>query len=290
MSFKTELSKVQADIDKVLSEYIPNSRWDGDPNDVARYATLAKGKRLRPFITTQVAGLFGVDYDVALRAGACIEMIHNFSLIHDDLPCIDNDTIRNGRPSAWAKFGEWRAIWGGDMLNNLPYTILATDEKIGDTVTRLKLIQILSEMINGMIMGEYMDIVAETGKFQTEPEITEIQLLKTGCLFRACVLFGATLGHADTKSRDALVKFADAMGLCFQITDDILDATGDCAKVGKTLGKDTNKATFVSLLGLSGARTRAQELAKSAQNALSIFDSRADNLRELLDFIIVRES
>jgi farnesyl diphosphate synthase len=292
---KTELSRIALDIDKVLDEMIPaqKSEWTGAPANVARYSALDAGKRVRSFLCTQSAALFGVDYLSALRAGACIEMVHNFSLIHDDMPCIDNDKLRRGRASAWAKFGECDGMLGGDYLLNRPYFVLATDEKISkDLSVRMELIKILSEMTEGMLQGEWMDVRAETGKFQTLPEVKDIQSLKTGCIFNACTMFGAVLGNADTTAREALKKFTNAMGLCFQITDDILDAVGDESKVGKTLRKDdaAGKATYISLYGLDGAREHAARLAAEAKSALGIFDERADDLRELMDYMIAREN
>lgn len=292
---KTELSRIASDVDKVLDEMIPSSHadWTGAPANVARYSAMDAGKRIRTFLCVQSANLFGVNYESALRAGACIEMVHNFSLIHDDMPCIDNDKLRRGRPSAWAKFGECDGMLGGDYLLNRPFFILATDNKISDNVeTRIELVRILSKMTEGMLLGEWMDVRAETGSFQTLAEVNEIQSLKTGCIFNACTMFGATLGNADMATREALKKFTDAMGLCFQITDDILDATGDESKVGKTLRKDdaAGKATYISLYGLDGAKKYAEKFASDAKSALSIFDNRADDLRELMDYMITRES
>ncbi len=292
---KTELSRIASDVDKVLDKMIPSSRaeWNGAPANVARYSAMDAGKRIRTFLCVQSANLFGANYESALRAGACIEMVHNFSLIHDDMPCIDNDKLRRGRASAWAKFGECDGMLGGDYLLNRPFFILATDEKVsGDLAIRIELIKILSEMTNGMLLGEWMDVRAETGSFQTLEEVNEIQSLKTGCIFNACTMFGATLGNANAAEREALKKFTDAMGLCFQITDDILDATGDESKVGKTLRKDdaAGKATYISLYGLDGAQKYAEKFAADAKSALSIFDNRADDLRELMDYMITRES
>lgn len=295
MSLKIELAQIAEDVNKVLSEMIPAERPElvGAPSDVARYSALDAGKRLRTFLTVQTASLFDAPRERALRAGACIEMVHNFSLIHDDLPCIDNDRLRRGRPSAWAKFGECNAILGGDFLLNRAFLILATDARISqDEGVRIDLIRILSEMTEGMALGEWMDIQAESGKFRTAAEVDAIQYLKTGCIFNACTMFGATLGHANAAAHSALQKFTNAMGLCFQITDDILDAVGDEAKVGKTLRKDATagKATYISLYGLDGARDKAAKLAAEAKSALEIFDERADNLRELMDYMITRES
>lgn len=289
--FKQNLSKIVTDIDLVLDKLMPSQKYNGDPAEVARYATIGKGKRLRPFLTVTCANLFGVPYEIALSVGACLEMVHNFSLIHDDMPCIDNDTLRNGRPSAWAKYGEWRALLGGDALLNLPYKVLATDERISSEV-RCELIEILSEATHGMIVGEFMDVEAEQGNFHSIEEVNEIQSLKTGQLFYASAQLGAALGHAGCAERTALKNFTNAMGLCFQITDDILDATGDETKVGKTLNKDASagKATYVSLLGLDNARSQALDFANKAKFALNIFDERADVLRELMDYMVSREA
>ena len=289
--FKTELKKIAEDVNIVLNEMLPHGRWEDDPSNIGRYAALDKGKRLRPFLTVQSANLFNVPYQQALRAGACIEMVHNFSLIHDDMPCIDNDKIRNGKPSAWAQYNEWKALLAGDGLLNWPYQVLATDEKISaDQQVRLELIRILSEASNGMMLGEYMDIESEKGRFHSATEIDEIQILKTGQMFLACIMFGATLGNADQAAREALRKFTLPMGLCFQVTDDILDVVGDEAKVGKTLHKDGEKATYVKLFGLDGARKKAAELSAAAKDELSIFDHRADTLREMMDYLLTRES
>lgn len=296
MPFKQELSRIATDVEEVLEEMLPrqNADWAGAPANAARYAALDAGKRLRTFLTVQSAGLFDAPYESSLRAGAVIEMIHNYSLIHDDLPCMDNDQLRRGRPSAWAKYGERNALLAGNFLANWPYYILAIDDKISaDAAVRLELTKILANATNGMLLGQYMDCdAADFGKFQSAEAIDKIQSLKTGQIFLACTMFGATLGGADANTRAALKKFTDAMGLCFQITDDILDATGDQEKVGKTLHKDAaaGKATYISLLGLDGARAKATELAATAKDALSIFDSRADHLREMMDYMVTRES
>lgn len=292
MPLKSELISIATDINKIFGEMIPADKYPNSPVNVSRYAILDAGKRLRSFLCVQVAKIFDVPYAAAIRAGACVEMVHNFSLIHDDLPCIDNDKLRRGRPSVWAKYGERNAILAGDYLLNRPYFILATDAQIStDVQIRIELINVLSEMTQGMILGEWMDCEAETQTNQTKSEIELIQDLKTGCLFNACTSFGAILGGANAEQRAALKKYTDAMGLCFQITDDILDAAGDQALVGKTLRKDANanKATFVTLLGLDGAREMAQTVGQTAKTALDIFGPRADTLRELIDYILVRD-
>ncbi|MDR0741156.1 MAG: polyprenyl synthetase family protein [Rickettsiales bacterium] len=293
MSLKTELSRIAADVDNVLNVMIPADDCPNSPANVSRFAILDAGKRLRSFLTVQVAGLFNAPYQAAVRAGSCVEMIHNFSLIHDDLPCIDNDELRRGRPSVWAKYGQRNAVLAGDFLLNRAYAILAHDARISpDPAIRMELVGVLAGMTQGMIQGEWMDCEAETATNQTRGDIELMQSLKTGCLFDASASFGAILGNANSEQRAALKKFTDAMGLCFQITDDILDAAGDQAKVGKTLRKDADagKATFVSLLGLDGARAAAGRIASDAKDALGIFGHQADILQELIDYIITRES
>jgi len=296
MSFNQELSRIATDAEKVLNEMLtPIPGQPADMMEFARYAALDAGKRLRTFLTVQSAGLFGVPYESALRAGAIVEMIHNFSLIHDDLPCIDNDKLRRGRPSVWAKFGESNAVLAGDLLLNWAYKILSADDKITTNPgVRLELVRTMAAMTHDMIIGEWMDIEAESGKFKTAPEIDQIQSLKTAHIFMICTMFGATLGGADDKQRDRLREFTEKLGLCFQITDDILDATGDQEKVGKTLRKDAaagaGKATYVSLYGVEGARKKVLELAAAAKDALTPFGARADNLREMMDYMVSRES
>ncbi|MDR2769969.1 MAG: polyprenyl synthetase family protein [Rickettsiales bacterium] len=288
----TDLKKIAGDANRVLGECIEPAEWSGAPADVGRYAALDAGKCLRTYITVKSAGLFGSGlYMQAVRAGACIEMVHNFSLIHDDMPCIDNDALRRGRPSAWAKHGERNAILGGDYLLNNAYRVLSRDDRIADAPTRMRLIQILSESTDGMILGEWMDCEAEAGKFRTAPEIDRIQSLKTGRMFLACTMSGAALGGADGTAAAALKKFTAPMGLCFQVTDDILDASGDQEKVGKTLCKDgpAGKATYVALLGLDGARKKADDLAAEAKDALSMFKDRAQGLIDLMDYMVARD-
>jgi farnesyl diphosphate synthase len=294
MPFKQELTKIAGDVEIVLDEILtPIPNQDPTMMEIARYAALDAGKRLRTFLTVQSASLFGVSYNAALRAGAIVEIVHNFSLIHDDLPCIDNDTLRRGRPSVWAKYGESNAVLAGDLLLNWAFKTLVADDKITtDPNKRIEMLKLLANMTHDMIIGEWMDIQAESGKFQTESEVNQIQSLKTAHIFMICTMFGAILGGATDDMREHLRVFTEKLGLCFQITDDILDATGDPEKVGKTLKKDSaaGKATYISLYGIDGARAKARELAESAKAALGIFGDKADNLRELMDYMITRES
>ena len=292
MNLIQDMTDIANDIDVLLEGMLPESEFSGDPAEVARYASIDAGKRIRAYLTVQIAELFNVPREAALRAAAAIEMVHNFSLIHDDLPCIDNDVLRRGKPSSWAAFGVYQAVLGGDYLLARAFGILAADEKISpDPAVRLELIKIMSEMTCGMVHGEFMDIRAETGIFNTEPEVRRIQNLKTGCIFHACAEFGMVLGNAPANARTAINKYIDAFGLCFQITDDILDEIGDEALVGKTLHKDAaaGKATFISLCGLEGAQLVAAELSAAAKEAIADLDDKANGLRQLADYLIDRE-
>jgi farnesyl diphosphate synthase len=289
MNLQTDMIQIANEVDSVLRQMLPDSEFEGDPYDVARYSAIDAGKRVRAYLTVQCANLFDVPREAAIRTAAAIELVHNFSLIHDDLPCIDNDTLRRGKPSAWAKFGEFQALLGGDYLLARAFGTLADlDMEPG---IKLKLIKILSEMTCGMIHGEFMDIKAETGIFNTEEDVRRIQCLKTGRIFKACAMFGATLGNTPVEVRAALEKYIDAFGLCFQVTDDILDEIGDQEIVGKTVRKDAaaGKATFISLRGLEGAKEMVVGLAAEAKSALAQFDRRADGLRELADFLVIRK-
>lgn len=292
MNFQTELLQIVKDVEPILEEYLPPG-LPGSAADVGRYAVLDAGKRLRVFLTVKIAELFGVSYESAIRAGAVIEIVHAFSLVHDDLPCIDNDELRRGKPSAWAKFGERNAVLGGDYLLNIAYKILAEDERISpDVAVRLKLAGALADATDGMILGEWMDCEAESGRFNTIAEVEKIQTLKTGKIFMACANFGMILGNADNEARAAIEKFIAAMGLCFQITDDILDCTSTAEQLGKTPGKDrtANKATYISLSGLENARAKVLELAADAKSALNIFGERAEILSAFMDYMVKRNS
>lgn len=297
MSFKSALEPVVRDVNSALDNYliIPNKPFDLIYH-ATRYSVLDAGKRLRAFMTVESGKLFNVSYDSCIRAGATIEMVHAFSLIHDDLPALDNDDIRRGKPSSHKKWGESTAILAGDALLNQAFYILSSDEKISpNPATRLELVRVLSECTGmmGMISGELMDLMAEDGKsFQTIADVDMIQFYKTGQIFTSTLLFGATLGNATDQQKNALKTYARTFGLAFQITDDILDVEGDPELVGKTLHKDakSGKATYISIMGLEPARNTAKKLIDDAINALSIFDERADNLRELAKYTLTRKS
>jgi farnesyl diphosphate synthase len=254
-----------------------------------RYA-LTGGKGLRGFLVLECARLFGLG-DRALSAAAAIEALHAYSLIHDDLPCMDDDDLRRGQPTVHRKWDEATAVLAGDALQTLAFELLC-DPALGAPEVRLALVQGLAQAsgADGMVLGQALDMAAEVAKAPlTLVQITRLQAGKTGALIRFAAKAGALIAGADTAPLDA---YAQALGLAFQIADDILDVKGDPAKAGKRLGKDAGagKATFVSLLGLAGAEARAQALIAEAEAHLAPYGSRAATLIAAARFVIARES
>lgn len=255
-----------------------------------RYAVRG-GKRLRAFLVMESAALHGVAPERALRAAAAIEAVHAYSLVHDDLPCMDDDDLRRGLPTVHVKWDEATAVLAGDALQTLAFDLLADPATHPDAAVRIDLIATLARAAGarGMVLGQAQDIAAETaGQPLTLNQITALQEGKTGALIRWSAEAGARLGKADTAP---LRDYATALGLAFQIADDILDVEGDTKKAGKRLNKDAEagKATFVSLLGLGGAKTRAQELVAEAEAALAPYGAAAESLRDAARFVISRD-
>ncbi len=255
-----------------------------------RYAT-SGGKRVRGFLVLETARLHGVDVARALYPAAAVEMLHAYSLVHDDLPCMDDDDLRRGQPTVHMKWDQATAVLAGDALQTLAFETLTHAEVSDDPAVRMELVASLARAsgAQGMVLGQALDIAAETAPEPlTLEEITHLQDGKTGALIRWSAEAGAVMASADvTPMRD----YATALGLAFQIADDILDVEGDAAKAGKRLGKDADagKATFVSLLGLDGAKARAAELVDQAQAALAPFGPKADTLRQAAQFVIARD-
>jgi farnesyl diphosphate synthase len=255
-----------------------------------RYAT-SGGKRLRGFLVLETARLHGVDVARALYPAAAVEMLHAYSLVHDDLPCMDDDDLRRGQPTVHVKWDQATAVLAGDALQTLAFETLTRTEVPDNPAVRLELVASLARAsgAQGMVLGQALDIAAETAP---EPlnltEITHLQDGKTGALIRWSAEAGAVMAGADVTP---MRTYATALGLAFQIADDILDVEGDAAKAGKRLGKDADagKATFVSLLGLDGAKARAAELVDQAQAALAPFGPKADTLRQAAQFVIARD-
>ncbi|MBL9047441.1 MAG: polyprenyl synthetase family protein [Tabrizicola sp.] len=255
-----------------------------------RYA-IRGGKRLRGFLVLEGARLLGVSEARAISAAAAVEALHAYSLVHDDLPCMDDDDLRRGQPTVHRKWDEAVAVLAGDALQTLAFELLC-DPALGSPDVRLALVAGLARAsgIDGMVLGQALDIAAETAdRPLTLAEITALQAGKTGALIGFSAEAGAVLAGADPAP---FRRYAAALGLAFQITDDILDETGDEAKTGKRLKKDAKagKATFVSLLGLDGAKARAAALVAEAEVALDSYGERAANLIEAARFVIARET
>ena len=260
--------------------------------DAMRYATIGGGKRVRPLLLTATAELYGVDRSIAIRAALAIEAIHVYSLIHDDLPCMDDDALRHGKPTVHKAFDEATAVLAGDALHAFAFEVLSDPAAIGDPFTRAELVLTLATAsgMNGMAGGQMMDIVAETELFDL-PTVTRLQQLKTGALLGAAVEMGAILGKLAPEGRTHLRGYARDIGLAFQIADDLLDHEGNEEAAGKTLRKDAaqGKQTFVSLLGPDRARSQARMLVDQAVAHLAQHGQEADLLRTLARYIVERD-
>ena len=255
-----------------------------------RYAVQG-GKRLRGFLVLEGARMLGVAEARAIAAAAAIEALHAYSLIHDDLPCMDDDDLRRGQPTVPVKWDQATAVLAGDALQSLAFELLC-DENVGSAGVRMALVAGLARAsgVDGMVLGQALDIAAETALVPLSiAQITALQAGKTGALIGWAATAGAVIAGADT---GPLARYATALGLAFQIADDILDVTGDADLAGKRLGKDAaaGKATFVSLLGLVGARAEAQALVAEAEAALTEYGAAADNLIAAARFVIARQS
>jgi farnesyl diphosphate synthase len=261
--------------------------------EAMRYATLGGGKRLRAFLVMESASLFDVPEERAARVAASIEMLHAYSLVHDDLPAMDDDDLRRGKPSTHKAFDEATAILAGDALQARAFEILAEPETHDDPQVRCELVLALGHAAGsrGMVGGQMIDMAAE-GRRLDGTEITRLQALKTGRLIQFSAEAGAILGRAGTEQRHALAGYGADLGTAFQIADDLLDAEGTAAETGKATGKDAaaGKATMVAILGIDQARVRAEMLAAQAVARLEQFDERAAGLRALADFVVTRRS
>lgn len=287
------LRRIQADVDATLDQYLPvppDSR--SRLVEAMRYAAIGGGKRIRPLLTVATAALYNVERDAALRAGCAVEAIHCYSLIHDDLPCMDDDDVRHGKPTLHKAFDEATAVLAGDSLHALAFEILSMPETSGDPYVRAELVATLAGAsgMGGMAGGQMMDMAADEQDYDLHT-VTRLQQLKTGALLGAAVEIGAILGRVPADGRSHLRNYARDIGLAFQIADDLLDAEGDEAKAGKALRKDkgAGKQTFVSLMGAKGARNQAHALVEQAVGHLSQHGEEADLLRDLARFIVERD-
>ena len=261
--------------------------------EAMRYATLGGGKRLRAFLVMQTASLFSVSETCAARVAASIEMLHAYSLVHDDLPAMDDDDLRRGKPSAHKAFDEATAILAGDALQCRAFEILAEPDTHSDPQARCELVAALGAAAGarGMAGGQMIDMVTE-GLTLDGPAVTRLQALKTGRLIQFGCEAGAILGRASTHHRHLLAAYGRDLGAAFQIADDLLDVEGDAAEIGKTAGKDAaaGKATMVAVLGVDLARAHADALAKQAANHLDGFGEKAALLRDLAAYVVQRRS
>lgn len=286
--FKAALAAAQDDVSQFLIAELARFGSDRVAQGM-RYAT-GGGKRLRGFLVLETAALFGVARDQAMFAAAAVEALHAYSLVHDDLPCMDDDDLRRGQPTVHVKWDEATAVLVGDALQTFAFELLA-DPRAGDDAQRVALVGSLARAsgAQGMVLGQAQDIAAETAQTPlTIDQIIDLQGNKTGRLIEWPAHAGAILGRADPAP---LLAYARAMGLAFQIADDILDVTGDAATAGKALQKDASagKATFVSLLGLGAAKVRATDLVAGAEAALTSYGEKAHNLRALARYIVERD-
>ena len=263
--------------------------------DAMRYSSLGGGKRLRPFLVVESAAVFGVHREPALLVGAALECIHCYSLIHDDLPAMDNSDLRRGRPTLHKATDDATAILAGDALLTLAFDIVTRDEIHSDAHVRLLLTRALARCagLGGMVGGQMLDLAGE-GRFgDKEPvDVARVQQMKTGALLRYGVIAGALLGQATPKEYKALDDYGRALGEAFQIADDLLDVEADAATLGKPAGADAalNKTTFVTQLGVDGAKKRVADLIASADASLSIFGNKGDVLRAAARFVAERKN
>jgi farnesyl diphosphate synthase len=288
------LSEVARGVTDEMARLLP----DGDGlecrvYEAMRYAIMAGGKRIRPFLVMTSAGLFNVAEESALRAAAAVEMVHTYSLVHDDLPAMDDDELRRGKPTCHVEYDEATAILVGDALLTLAFGVLTDPETHSDPEVRCNLVQALAAAAGaqGMVGGQMMDLEAQNKSLDIGA-ITRLQRLKTGALIAFSCEAGAILGKAPEPARHALRAYAHDLGLAFQITDDLLDTVGDEKDLGKKVGKDAEagKATFVSILGVERARDQAQILADQAVAHLDLFEEKADLLREMARFVVERRN
>ncbi len=261
--------------------------------EAMRYSALGDGKRLRPFLVVRSAALFDVPLERALRAAAALEMIHCYSLIHDDLPAMDDSDLRRGRPTVHKAFDEATAILAGDGLLTEAFAVLADPATHPEAAVRIELVAALAAASGaaGMVGGQMIDLSPDRSTLDLAG-ITELQRLKTGALIAHGCEAGAILGQAGADERGALAGYAADLGLAFQIVDDLLDAEGSAAELGKPTGQDEalGKATFVGQLGLDGARKKAMELVVHACDCLAIFGQKSDLLRQTAAFVVERRS
>ena len=292
-AFPEWTQSVQHRMEAALSRLLPQENTiPARLHQAMRYASLGGGKRVRPLLAFAAGEITGALPERLEIAASAVELIHAYSLVHDDLPCMDDDVLRRGRPTCHVEYDEPTALLVGDSLQSLAFELL-TRESLGHPARQLEMVRLLSHASGscGMAGGQAIDLDS-VGKALTQPELELMHALKTGALIRAAVLLGALCGESiDDETLPQLDRFAKRLGLLFQVVDDILDCTASTATLGKTAGKDAaaDKPTYVSLLGLDGARDFSNELRTQAMAALSVFGERGHRLAELTDFVTYRK-
>jgi len=284
----------QVRVEEALSRLLPAAEASPQRlHQAMRYAVLGGGKRVRPLLAFAAGELAGADAATVEVPAACVELIHAYSLAHDDLPCMDDDVLRRGKPTCHVEYDEATALLAGDALQALAFQLLAGFRVAARPEAQLEMLRLLAQAAgsHGMAGGQAIDLAA-VGRALTLPELEFMHIHKTGALIRAAVLLGARAGDGlSDPETGALDHFAKCVGLAFQVVDDVLDAEASTATLGKTAGKDAvqNKPTYVSLMGAAGARSFAEELRAGAHAALDPFGERALRLRQLADFIVLRQ-
>tara|TARA_B100000674_G_C37981304_1_gene982556 strand:- start:48 stop:935 length:888 start_codon:yes stop_codon:yes gene_type:complete len=294
IAFEKALEDTADDITRTIERILEmNDEPEARLIEAMRYAALDGGKRVRPYLTLATADMFNVKKERALQVAAAIELVHCYSLVHDDLPSMDDDDLRRGKPSCHNKFGEATAILAGDALLTKAFEVLSSASVHSDPNIRSDLVMALAKAAGheGMVGGQMLDIIAESEILNT-PETTRLQRMKTGMLIAVSCEVGAILGEASESAKNVLNAYAHNLGIAFQITDDLLDEEGNAKTVGKKTGKDkeAGKSTFVSLLGIDRARDQAKALVFEACEHLNFFGKKADPLKNMAQFVITRSA
>jgi farnesyl diphosphate synthase len=291
--FQAWMGGIQGRMEGALARLLPAAHLaPARLHEAMRYATLEGGKRVRPLLVFAAGEVAGAAPERLEVVAAAVEMIHAYSLVHDDLPCMDDDVLRRGKPTVHVEFDEATAMLVGDALQALAFQLLSEHRLSDDPARQLEMIRTLAVAggSRGMAGGQQIDLES-TGKALTLPELEFMHIHKTGALIRAAVLLGCSCGKASEDEKQKLDKYAKAIGLAFQVVDDVLDADGSTATLGKTAGKDSKqgKPTYVSVMGIARARQMAEELRVEAHAALAGIGAPARRLGELADFIVLRK-
>lgn len=285
---KTKAEEVESQLEKLMD--LKDREIAASLSQAMQYTLFSRGKRIRPVLTLMTAELLGGDYNAALQSGSALEMIHTYSLIHDDLPAMDDDDLRRGKKTNHLVFGEAEAILAGDAL--LTYAFEVLSEVDIEAEKKVKIINLAAKNagFQGMVGGQVLDIESEHRELSLE-KMQQVHKGKTGALIKASVLAGVFCSVYSEEEKAALEKYAEKIGVLFQIVDDLLDVTGDTKKMGKNVGRDQelDKSTYPKILGIKGAKKAAEDYAEEAKSSLNIFGDQAENLKELVDYILTRQ-